>query len=339
MSLIASLTKHAFSRRSAILAVALGATLAALPASAQTKLKWAHVYEASEPYHTWAQWAGAEFKKRTNGKYDIEVFPASSLGKETDINEGLSLGTVDIIYTGQLFAGRAHGPLAIGGAPYMFRDLGHWQSFRNSDLFRELGAGYEKKTGSKVISLTYYGERHVTSNKDITKPEDMKGLKIRVPDAPLYTMFPRAVGANPTPIAFAEVYLALSQGVADAQENPLPTIQAKKFYEVQKNIVLTGHITDALLTIVSGSTMQRLTPDEQKTLTDVLKEAADKCTADIVKVEKELGEWFKGQGKNVVAVDRKPFREATVKMHMGKDATWDQKTYDALQALPSATTN
>ncbi|WP_230531530.1 sialic acid TRAP transporter substrate-binding protein SiaP [Microvirga roseola] len=312
-------------------------TLPALPASAQTKLKFAHVYETSEPYHKCALWAGEEFKKRTNGKYEIEVFPASSLGKESDINEGLSLGTVDIIYTGQLFAGRAHGPIAIGGAPYMFRDFDHWKAFRNSDLFKELGQGYEKKTGHQVVGLTYYGERHVTSNKGITKPEDMKGLKIRVPDAPLYTMFPKAVGANPTPIAFAEVYLALSQGVVDAQENPLVTIQAKKFHEVQDNIVLTGHITDALLTIVSGGTMQRLNDEEKKALTEILGQAADQCTNDIVQKEKELVDWFKGQGENVVAVDRKPFREATVKMHMGPDATWDKATYDRLQAIQSST--
>lgn len=261
------------------------------------------------------------------------MYPASTLGKESDINEGLSLGTVDIILTGQLFAGRAYGPLAIGGAPYMFRDFAHWQAFRNSDLFKELGEGYKKRTGHDVVALTYYGERHVTANKDITKPEDMKGLKIRVPDAPLYTMFPRAVGANPTPIAFAEVYLALSQGVADAQENPLPTIQAKKFYEVQKNIILTGHITDALLTIVSGSTAQRLTDEERQTLYSLLKEAADKCTDDIVKAEKELVSWFRQQGKNVVEVDRAPFREATVKLHNGPDATWDKDIYDRLQAI------
>ena len=83
----------------------------------------------------------------------------------------------------------------------MFRDFGHWNAFRKGDLFKELGQGYEKKTGHRVVSLTYYGERHVTSNKAINRPEDMKGLKIRVPDAPLYTMFPRAVGANPTPIS------------------------------------------------------------------------------------------------------------------------------------------
>ncbi|HVL70868.1 MAG TPA: sialic acid TRAP transporter substrate-binding protein SiaP [Beijerinckiaceae bacterium] len=319
------------------LAAAAALGVSGLPAAAQTKLKFAHVYETSEPYHKWALWAAEEFKKRTNGKYEIEVFPASSLGKESDINEGLSIGTVDIIYTGQLFAGRAHGPLAIGGAPFMFRDLGHWQAFRNSDLFKELSDGYEKKTGNKVVALTYYGERHVTSNKPINKPEDMKGLKIRVPDAPLYTMFPRAVGANPTPIAFAEVYLALSQGVVDAQENPLPTIQAKKFYEVQKHIVLTGHITDALLSIVSGGTLKRLSADEQKILSDLLREAADNCTQEIVKSEKELVDWFKGQGKDVIAVDRAPFREAVVKLHMGRDATWDKATYDRLQALESKT--
>ena len=135
----------------------------------------------------------------------------------------------------------------------MFRDFDHWKKYSTSPLFAELAEGYyEKSGGNKVVAITYYGERHVTSNKAINKPEDMKGLKIRVPDAPLYTMFPRAVGANPTPIAFAEVYLALQNGTVDAQENPLPTIDAKKFYEVQKYIVLTGHITDALLTIVAG---------------------------------------------------------------------------------------
>ena len=324
-------------RRLAVCTFALVALAIAGPAFAQTKLKWAHVYETSEPYHKWAVWAGDEFKKRTNGKYEIQVFPASSLGKESDINEGLGLGTVDIIYTGQLFAGRSYGPLAIGGAPFMFRDYGHWNAFRKSPLFVELAEGYKKKTGNEVIALTYYGERHVTSNKEINKPDDMKGLKIRVPDAPLYVMFPKAVGANATPIAFAEVYLALANGTVDAQENPLPTIQAKKFYEVQKHIVLTGHITDALLTIVGGPTWGKLNADERKTLTAVLKEAADKATADIVKSEKELVDWFKKQGKNVVAVDRKPFRDAVVKLHLSSDATWDKATYDKLQALTSAT--
>src|SRR5213595_2749631 len=136
-------------------AVAVLVFAASTGALAQTKLKWAHVYETSEPYHTAAVWAAGEIKKRTNGKYDVEVFPASSLGKETDINQGLTLGTVDIIYTGQLFAGRTYGPLAIGGAPYMFRDFAHWQKFATSPLFAELSEGYRQKSGgNKVVAIT-----------------------------------------------------------------------------------------------------------------------------------------------------------------------------------------
>ncbi len=322
--------------RRAMLA-AVGLTLAGvLPAphaQAETVLKWAHVYEVSEPYHTWALWAADEIAKRTEGRYKIEVFPASSLGKESDINEGLGLGTVDIIYTGQLFAGRFYGPIAIGGAPYMFRDYAHWEKFRDSDLFKDLAAGYDKETGNHAVTLTYYGDRQTTSNKEILTPQDMVGLKIRVPDAPLYKMFPEAVGANPTPIAFAEVYLALQTGTVDAQENPLPTIQAKKFYEVQKYIALTGHITDALLTIVSGAAWDSLSDEDKQTFTTVLSEAAINCSQDIIKKQDELAAWFEEQGVKVNKVDRAPFREAVLKLHNGPAATWDKATYDRLQAI------
>src|SRR5215510_2463837 len=141
-------------------AVAAIALAVSTGVAAQTKLKWAHVYETSEPYHTQAVWAAGEIAKRTNNRYIVEVFPASTLGKETDINQGLTLGTVDIIYTGQLFAGRTYGPLAIGGAPYMFRDYNHWKAFSTSALFKELGDGYQKAGGNKVCAITYYGERH-----------------------------------------------------------------------------------------------------------------------------------------------------------------------------------
>lgn len=325
------LNRRAFTGGLAIGAAALALT--GRGARAAQSLKWAHVYESSEPYHTWAVWAGEELARRTDGRYAIEVFPASSLGKEVDINEGLGLGTVDIIYTGQLFAGRSFGPLAIGGAPYMFRDYAHWDAYRKSGLFQELSEGYRKETDNHVVSLTYYGKRHVTSNKPILKPADMEGLKIRVPNAPLYMMFPKAVGANPTPIAFAEVYLALQQGVVDAQENPLPTIQAKKFYEVQSNINLTGHITDALLTIIGGPTWDAMPEGDRATLVAIIGEAAEGCTADIIRKEGELSEWFRGQGNTVNEVDIAPFREATMKLHNGPDATWTQDIYDQLQAI------
>jgi tripartite ATP-independent transporter DctP family solute receptor len=321
-----NLITHAVTALVAVLVLTSG-TMAA------EKLKFAHVYETSAPYHKWAVWAAGEIGKRTQGRFAVDVFPASSLGKEVDINEGLSLGTVDMIYTGALFAGRSFGPIAISGSPFMFRDFAHWKAYTKSGLFRELGEGYRKVTGNHVVAMTYYGERHVTSNKPIRAPGDMKGLKIRVPNAPLYMMFPKAAGANPTPIAFAEVYLALQQGVVDAQENPLPTIQFKKFYEVQKYINLTGHITDALLTIVGGPLWKRLSAADRKIFTAVLKEASANCTADIVQAEKDLVAWFEGQGVKVLKVDRKPFRKAVVPYHLGPDATWPKDVYDRLQAL------
>src|SRR5712672_1795306 len=305
------------------------------PASAQTKLKWAHVYEVSEPYHTQALWAADEIKKRTNGRYEIGVFPASQLGNENQINEGLGLGTVDIIYSGTSFPGSIHKPLAISGAPFMLRDFNHWKAYRDSKLFRDIANGYEGKTKHKVVALTYYGERMVTANKEIKKPEDMKGMKLRVPPAPLYLMLAKSVGANATPIAFAEVYLALQQGTVDGQENPLPTIMAKKFYEVQSHIVLTGHITESLLTIMGSHVWPKLSDADKKVFEEVLAQAADKATKQIRDSEQKIADELRKLGKTVVQVDREAFRKAAVPLHndASAGAGWSQAQYDELQAL------
>ena len=303
-------------------------------AEAQTKLKWAHVYETSEPYHKWSVWAGEEFKKRTSGKFEIQVFPASSLGKESDINQGLQLGTVDIILTGASFASNSFPRLAVSYYPFTFRDADHVIKYGKSDIFKELAEGYKKATGGNTImALTYYGVRQTTSNKAFKNCDEMKGLKMRVPDSPAYTALPRACGANPTPIAFAEVYLALQNGTVDAQENPLPTIEAKKFYEVQKNIILTGHIADALLTVVSPSTMAKLNPAEQKLLSDLTQEAAENATNDIRKREGELLEEFRKKGINIITVDRNEFQQRVLKAIDFASMKLDKKDWDRVVAI------
>ncbi len=313
-------------------AVAASALGAVGTAQAQTKLKWAHVYETSEPYHKWSVWAGDEIKKRTNGRYEVQVFPASSLGKESDINQGLTLGTVDIILTGASFAGRTYPPLAVTYFPFIFRDADHLLKYAKSDVFKELAKGYDEKSGNHVTAVTYYGARHVTSTaaRPITKPEDMKGLKIRVPDAPAYLAFPKALGANPTPIAFAEVYLALQNGTVDAQENPLPTIEAKKFYEVQKNISLTGHIVDSLLTVISGQTWGKLSDADKKIFAEVTEEAADKAGREIAASEVRLVDEFRKKGNNVIVVDKNAFRDAVLKTTKPTDLGYRQQDYDRI---------
>ena len=300
----------------------------------QQKLKFAHVYETSEPYHTYAVWAGGEIAKRTNNRYSIDVFPASQLGNETQINQSLSLGTVDMIYTGQAFAARTHPPISIGGAPYMFRDLDHWKKFSQSKVLAELNDAYFKKGGNRPIAAFYYGVRHTTANKAINKPEDMKGLKLRVPDAPLYIMYPKIAGANATPIAFAEVYLALQNKTVDAQENPLPTILAKKFYEVQSHVNLTGHITEMLLAIVGGHVWSKLSDADKKAFTDVFNEAAVKSNAEIEQSENQLATDFGTKyGRTVVKSDREAFKKVFAPFHVGKDVPWDKALYDRVQAI------
>ena len=298
-------------------------------------LKWAHVYEAGTPYHKAALIAANKFKELTNGRYEIKVFPSSSLGKEIAINEGLSLGTIDIIYTGSGIVGNTYAPISISGYPFMFRSFKHWKQYSKSSLLKELEKEYTKASGgNKIMGFSYYGQRHVTSNKPILKPSDMKNLKIRVPNAAAYLLFPKSVGANPTPMAFSEVYLALQQGVVDAQENPLPTIKFKKFYEVQSNINLTAHITDSLLIIVSASTLSKMSEKDQELLSKAIKMGSETSTEEVRKEELNLASWFRSNNIQVNEVDRKPFIDKiSVIYKNGNNLPFSAKQYNILQKI------
>jgi tripartite ATP-independent transporter DctP family solute receptor len=317
------------------LAVLAAASVLAAPAMAQTKLKWAHVYETSEAFHTESVWAAQEFAKRTNNKYQIEVFPASQLGKETDINQGLSLGSVDIIISGSSFAARSFAPIGVTYYPFTFRDADHLLAYTKSDIYRELNKGYEDRTGHVITATTYYGVRHTTSNRPFKTCAEMRGLKIRVPDVPAYLAMPRSCGANTTPIAFAEVYLALQNGTVEAQENPLTTIEAKKFYEVQKHIVLTGHIVDHLNTIVAKGTWAKFTPDEQRIFTEVSQEAAARATRLIKADEAKLVQFFKDKGLTVSEIDRKEYMDAVAKAVTFEQFGYRKADWDRIQAVKS----
>jgi TRAP-type C4-dicarboxylate transport system substrate-binding protein len=152
-----------------------------------------------------------------------------------------------------------------------------------------------------------------------------------VPDAPAYTATWQACGANPTPIAFAEVYLALQNGTVDAQENPLTTIEAKKFFEVQKAIMLTGHIVDGLVTMVAPHVWSTLNPAEQKMFTEVMQEAAARATAKVKKREAELIDIFKKKGLKVVEVNRKSFQDTVLKNKPVESLGLSRADYDRVQ--------
>ena len=308
-------------------------SMASATTASAVDLKWAHVYEEGSNYHQVAVWAAEQVAEQTDGRVNIEVFPASSLGNEVAINEGLDIGAVDIIYTGPSFVERYYGPIAMSDYPFIMRGFDHWKTYSESELFDDLSEGYKEATGHTVASLVYYGQRHVTSNFPILEPADMKGLKIRVPNSPVMLMFPNAVDANPTPMAFNEVYLALQQGVVDAQENPLPTIQFKKFYEVQSNINLTGHLLNSLLIIVSNSAMDEMGDDADAVL-DVLDQAAVRVSDEIYQAEQDLVQWFRDEGIQVNEIDRAPFQEAVLPNLTNWDKVpYTQEQFERLQAL------
>lgn len=297
-------------------------------------IRWAHVYEASHPLHIWAKWVSERFYEQTQGRYRIVVYPSSTLGKEGALNQSLSLGTVDIIYTGISFAAQTYSPLGLSELPYMFNDLAHWQRFVQSDTFRDMSAHYTRLAdGNRIVGATYYGTRHMTANRAINSIDDIKGLKIRVPGAAVYHILPLSLGAKPSPIAFSEVYLALQQGVVDAQENPLPTIAAKKLYEVQTHINLTGHILGSILTITNQSFLDNLSEADRGVLVTLLQKAATNATQDISEQERELGNWFNEKGIVVHSLDLAPFRQAVHSYLSPRLPQQSQEYYDAIRSL------
>ncbi|WAJ27432.1 sialic acid TRAP transporter substrate-binding protein SiaP [Antarcticirhabdus aurantiaca] len=318
---------------SAFAALTATAALGAPAALAQTKLSWAHVYEVTEPFHTESLWAAEEIKKRTDGRYEIQVYPASQLGKEADINQGLTLGTVDIIISGSSFAAREFAPIGVTYYPYIFRNPEHLLAYTKSDVFKALAAGYEEESGHHIVAVTYYGTRHTTANKPVKTCADLNGVKMRVPDVPAYLAMPQACGANTAPIAFAEVYLALQNGTVEAQENPLTTIEAKKFYEVQSHIALTGHITDHLNTIVSQSRWASLSDEDKAIFTEVMQEAATRATKIVQEREAALVDTFRKQGIDVSEVDKPSFEKAVQENAPLDKYGYRQEDYDAIRAI------
>ena len=261
--------------------------LGAAPSQA-TEFKLAHVYEVTHPMHVAAIAAAESFKVCTQGRHTINVHPASQLGSESAVNEQVRLGAVDIAFTGQIFASTNFKPLAIGAAPFIFKDRQQALRYRDSAVFKELWSGWNKATGQHILSAGYFGAFNVTSNTPIEKPADMQGIKIRVPNAPIWTAFPRAVGANPSPVALAEVYLALQQGLVSASANPLPITYAFKFYEVQKYVNPTAHLMEYVFWIAGDHVMSKLSGTDKDCMQKAADLYAERSTQLIVEQEDSL---------------------------------------------------
>lgn len=199
---------------------------------------------------------------------------------------------------------------AILGTAYLFRDVDHMRRVYDSEELKPLLTTIEDTTGIKILAWPYIGTRHVNirGDKKIETPADLSGVKLRMPGGEGWQFVGEALGANPTPLAFTEVYTALQTGAIDGQDNPLPADKQMKFYEVTDQIVLTGHLIAANVFSVSKSKWDSLNADQQATLLSCSKEFETALSDDTVAQESELVAFMEGEGLTVYEPNKEAFR-------------------------------
>jgi tripartite ATP-independent transporter DctP family solute receptor len=280
--------------------------------AAEVTLKLGHIADPQNPYAQGAQKFADLVAEKSGGTIKVEVYPSSQLGNQRDLVEGLTLGTLDLTMTSTAVLGNFHPQVAVFDLPFIFRDREH--AFKALDTVgMEIAKDLEEK-GMKVLAYYENGVRNMTNNiRPIRVPEDMKGLKIRVMEQPIYIAMMKALGANPTPMAFGELFTALQKGVVDGQENPAAHIYTKRFFEVQKYISLTEHTYSAEPLVVSMITWNKLTPEQQTIIQEAAEEACDWQRQ--LAIDLENGYWDKiresGKSEIITDVDKEAFREAT----------------------------
>ena len=261
-------------------------------------LRLAHVYDAGHPVE---ECGIATLKEELQGSgLQIQSFPSAQLGNESESLEQVASGSLDMAVAGPSFLGVWEENAAVLDAAYLFEDVDHFVETANGEEMQSVFDDLYESSDIKVLSSWYYGTRHVTANKEISSAADFSGLKIRTPNAPLYLTNIGAMGGTATPMALDEVYLALQQGVIDAQENPIPTIATAKFNEVQDFINLTGHMVQGVEITTGRTVYEGLTDEERTALEDAMQTAAD-ATRECVEEQEQsiLEEWKAGSGIQV----------------------------------------
>lgn len=273
-------------------------------------LRLAHVYDASHPVETCGV---STLKEELEGSgLQIQSFPSAQLGSEAESLEQVASGSLDMAIAGPSFLGVWSENAAVLDGAYLFEDVDHFVKTVEGDTMKTVFDELYETSDLKVLSSWYYGTRHVTANKEIKTSADFAGLKIRTPNAPLYLENIKAMGGTATPMALDEVYLALQQGVIDAQENPIPTIATAKFNEVQEYINLTGHMIQGVQITTGRTVYEGLSDDEKTALESAMKAAATSTRKCIEEQEQAtLEEWKNGDGIQVNEdVDRESFAAA-----------------------------
>ncbi|MCM2339824.1 TRAP transporter substrate-binding protein [Rhodoferax sp.] len=274
--------------------------------AADVTLKLGHIANEENSWHKAALKFADEVKTLTNGKVEVKVFPNDSLGKEMDLINGMQLGTADMTITGESLQNWAP-KAALLAIPYAFKDMAEMDKAVNGPLGAEIKKEVAER--AKVIALAYFarGPRNLTSKTPVKSVNDVKGLKMRVPNVPVFMQFWRGVGAQPTPMAFGEVFTSLQTGVIDAQENPLALIKSASFFEVQKYVNRTEHVRSWIYLAIGEKSFNKLNAEQKKAVQEAAQRAQvyerTLMLADEQKLEAEL----KAKGMTFVETDQTGF--------------------------------
>jgi tripartite ATP-independent transporter DctP family solute receptor len=294
--------------RTALIATA-AITISITAALAQTEIKFGHVGAPGSLFDQSAQ----EFAKRANAKLGnkakVVVYGSSQLGKDNEMLKKLKLGTIDLALPSTVMSSQVP-EFGLFEMPYLVKDREHMAKIRDQIVVPTLEPLALKK-GYRIIGVWENGFRQITNNKHpINKPEDLEGIKLRTPKGVWRVKMFKAYGANPSPLAFSEVFVALQTGVMDGQENPLAQIYPARFYEVQKYLSMTGHVyTPAYVT--AGASWSRLPADVQKVLADTAKEMQPEVYKIAAGLDDSLLKKLKEAGMQVNVADKKAFIAAS----------------------------
>jgi tripartite ATP-independent transporter DctP family solute receptor len=300
-------------------AVALALGLAAALAHAQAKhsLKFNHVLGPKEPYHEgFLNWAKA-VEARTKGGLKIDVFHSAQLGKEEDILEQIRQGANIGQNTDSARMGNYVPGIAVMNGPYFAETLEDVAKLRKAPTVVKWNQELATKFGFKVLSFNWVqGYRHFFTNKPIRKPEDLRGLRIRTPPAPIWQESIRALGATPVAMAFTEMYPGLQQRAIDGVELVYNNIPGGRFYEVLKFASETKHIMLINFEVVSAKWFDSLPKEYQQVLVEECDKAGEATSKQIFKLEAEVEQQLKGRGMTIVKdVDLAAFRKAGEKAY------------------------
>jgi tripartite ATP-independent transporter DctP family solute receptor len=274
------------------------------------EMKFAHYTDEAHPAHLAAKQFAANVEKRTNGQVKIVIYPASSLGSPPEQCEQVKLGAIDMnIPTQGQFEKYVRASMA-AQIPFIFDSYEMAHKVLDGPAFGWL-AQIAEKEGFILLSNWEWGFRNITNNKHpIVEPNDVKGLKIRVPPEMHLQATMESLGAVVTKIAFPEVYMALAQNVVDGQENPLSAIYYQKFYEVQKHLARTQHTYSCMMHVVNPKKWARLTPEQQKIVREESKAAGQFMRKIVQDEEKDIVTKMEKAGIKVTYPNIPAFRTA-----------------------------